>query len=263
MISLYQSIRALECLCAISLLIQTLEFLRLQSATRADGIWAWAIQRNELAHSNIWLQKLAAFLYRDRTHRLHLIIRAVAASSLFFGASLVSCMLLFFSTLILLVRWRGAFNGGSDFMTLAVLMGLLISQLAAIWVHPVMAWKAGLWFITIQAISSYFVSGSVKLFDKHWRNGDALPFFINGAIFGPLKSTSLFYSRWFAISASWAFILWECSFPIALAGPVWAMIWCAIAALFHFLVFWHFGLNRFFWAWLTTFPAIIYCSTQL
>ena len=261
--SLYSAIRALECLCAMSLLIQTMEFFRLQSATRGDGIWAWSIQRKELAHSHVWLQNLAAFLYSDRSHHAHLIIRAVAASSLFFGASLASCMLLFFSTLILLIRWRGAFNGGSDFMTLAVLTGLLIAQLAAIWMPAAIAWKAGLWFITIQSISSYFVSGSVKLLDPHWRGGNALPFFINGAIFGPLKSNSVFYQRWFAITASWAFILWECSFPIALAGPAWAIACCTIAVSFHFLVFWHFGLNRFFWAWLTTFPAIIYCSTQL
>ena len=261
--NLTTTIRALECLCAISLLIQTLEFLRLQSATNANGIWAWSIQQAELAHSSRWIQKLAAWLYRERVHHLHLVLRTAAACSLFFGSSLISSVLLFFSTLILLIRWRGAFNGGSDFMTLAVLLGMMIAQIASIWLHPVVAWRAGLWFITIQSISSYFISGSVKLFDHRWRNGWAMPFFISGAIYGPLKPDSVFYSRWFAIVASWSFILWECTFPVALAGPIWAIIWCAVAALFHFLVFWHFGLNRFFWAWATTFPAIIYCSTQL
>jgi hypothetical protein len=37
---------------------------------------------------------------------------------------------------------------------------------------------------------------------------------------------------------------------------------CAVAALFHFLVFWFFGLNRFFWAWVASFPAIIWCAGQ-
>jgi len=27
-------------------------------------------------------------------------------------------------------------------------------------------------------------------------------------------------------------------------------------------VFWFFGLNRFFWAWLATFPAILGCASQ-
>ncbi|UUZ62889.1 hypothetical protein LP417_24100 [Polaromonas sp. P1-6] len=35
---------------------------------------------------------------------------------------------------------------------------------------------------------------------------------------------------------------------------------CAVAAVFHFLVFWFFGLNRFFWAWISTFPAVLYCA---
>jgi hypothetical protein len=35
---------------------------------------------------------------------------------------------------------------------------------------------------------------------------------------------------------------------------------CASAVVFHFLVFWYFGLNRFFWSWLATFPAVIGCA---
>lgn len=260
---LYLTMRAIECLCALSLLIQTLEFFRLQPALQETGIWTWSRQRKELSHSPLWMQRLADYVYQDRIHHLHLLLRAAAATTLFFGISLLSSLFLFISTIIILIRWRGAFNGGSDFMTLVVLSGLLISQIAAPLIGAPMAYRAGLWFITIQAVSSYFISGSVKLFDVHWRNGTALPFFLSGAIFGPLREDSIYKKRWFAIAACWSFILWECTFPLALAGPVWAMLWCGIAALFHFLVFWHFGLNRFFWAWLCTFPAIIYCSTLL
>jgi len=32
---------------------------------------------------------------------------------------------------------------------------------------------------------------------------------------------------------------------LALAGPVPAQIVCFLAGIFHFLVFWHFGLNWF------------------
>jgi hypothetical protein len=41
-----------------------------------------------------------------------------------------------------------------------------------------------------------------------------------------------------------------------------AMIWCAGATLFHFLVFWFLGLNRFFWAWVSSFPAVLYCASM-
>lgn len=262
MLSLYQAVRALECLLAISLLVQNLEFLRMQRIQQRGGVWDWQIQRSELAHAAGWLQKIVGLLYRDRVHHLHLIVRVALAASLFYSVSPASSILLFASTLVLLVRWRGAFNGGSDFMTIVVLTGILIAQVAAIWVGPVLAWKAGLWYITIHTMSSYFLSGAVKLLSSDWRNGRALPYFLDGAVYGPLKAKSIFHSRAVAIVLSWAFILWECSFPIVLAGPAWAVTWCVGAALFHFLVFWHFGLNRFFWAWLTSFPAILYCSAQ-
>ena len=262
MITLSLSVRALECLCAVSLIIQTLEFLRLRAVTQNEQVWSWQIQRQQLHDSPRWLQKSADWLYRDRVHHVHLLIRLAAAATLFFGSNLAISVALFLSTLLILIRWRGAFNGGSDFMTVVVQTGMVIAHGAALVVGPVMGWRAGLWYITIHAISSYFISGSVKLFDVHWRDGRALPFFIDGAIFGPLKPDSLFYKRWFAILSSWSFILWECSVPLALAGPTWAALWCLIAAVFHFLVFWHFGLNRFFWAWCASFPAIIYCSAQ-
>ena len=61
---------------------------------------------------------------------------------------------------------------------------------------------------------------------------------------------------------SWGFIVWEILFPFSLLDPRLAAVFCGVAALFHFLVFWFFGLNRFFWAWLCSFPAIIWCSAQ-
>lgn len=263
MLSLYQSVRALECLLAISLLVQSVEFLRMQRIQRHGSVWDWQVQQAELAHAAGWLQKLFGLLYRDRVHHLHLIVRVALAASLFYGVSLISSLVLFASTLVLLIRWRGAFNGGSDFMTVVVLTGVLIAQIAALFVGPVLAWKAGLWYITIHTMSSYFLSGSVKLLSSDWRNGRALPYFLDGAVYGTLHANSIFHKKPLAALCSWAFIVWECSFPLVLAGPAWAIAWCVCAALFHFLVFWHFGLNRFFWAWLASFPAIIYCSTQL
>ena len=50
--------------------------------------------------------------------------------------------------------------------------------------------------------------------------------------------------------------------PLALLSPLWAMALCTVAMGFHFMVFRFFGLNRFFWAWVATFPAIIWCAGQ-
>jgi hypothetical protein len=163
-------------------------------------------------------------------------------------------------TLLLLVRWRGAFNGGSDFMTLVTLTGILLAQVVALWADKGLGWAVGLSYIAIHTLSSYFVSGWIKLLQPEWRSGRALTIFLNGGIYGPLSPDSIFRRPQVAIVCSWAFILWEAVFPLSLINPNGALLFMVIAAVFHFLVFWFFGLNRFFWAWLTNLTAVWFFS---
>ncbi len=259
---LYITIRALECLLATSLLIQTFEFIRMRDLSDIATVWSWDVQRKDVAHAPAWLRNTFDWLYRDHIHHLHLMLRAGAAASLYAGVSLTSSAFLFISTIVILVRWRGAFNGGSDFMTLVVLTGVLASQVAKPFTGPVLAWKAGLWYIAIHTMTSYFISGTIKLLQTEWRDGRILTHFLDGGMHGPLPDHSVFRHRVIAIAASWSFIVWECLFPVALAGPRIAMLWCAVAGVFHLLVFRFFGLNRFVWAWAASFPAIVYCAGQ-
>lgn len=261
MYSLYFALRAFECLLASSLLLQTIEFLRLRGVQKSDALWSWEVQRGDLAHAPASIQRLFDWLYCERVHSLHLLLRMGAALSLYAGSSMVSASLLFLSTIVILIRWRGAFNGGSDFMTIVALTGLMIAHWSQLIVGPVMAWQAGLGYVAIQAMTSYFISGAIKLFSKEWRNGTALPYFLDGGLHGPLSPTSVFRRRAIAILCSWSFILWECAVPLVLIGPRFAAAYCVVALLFHFLVFVFFGLNRFVWAWVVNFPAIIYCAT--
>jgi hypothetical protein len=257
------AVRALECLTAVSLLLQTLEYLRLQPAQRHDGLWRWSRQRADVAHASLPVRRLLDWLFSERVHRLHLLVRAGAAASLFAGSSTTGVVLLFVSSVLILIRWRGAFNGGSDFMTIIVLTGMLIAQLGQYVVGPALAWKAGLGYIGLHSITSYFISGAIKLLSREWRNGLALPYFLDGGLYGPLAADSVLRRRHVAMACSWAFILWECAAPFALLSPQVALAFCATAVVFHFLVFRYFGLNRFFWAWLASHPAVIYCTTLL
>lgn len=260
---LFLAVRAFECMCGLSLLLQTLEYLRLQAAQRHDGLWRWQVQRGDVAHAPAGLRRLFDWLYGERVHRIHLLVRAGAAASLFAGSSTASAILLFTSSVLILIRWRGAFNGGSDFMTIVALTGLLIAQVGQHVAGPALAWKAGLGYVALHSITSYFISGAIKLFSREWRSGVALPYFLDGGLYGPLAGGSVLRRPHVAMACSWAFILWECMAPFALAGPWIAAAFCAIAAAFHWLVFRYFGLNRFFWAWLATHPAIIYCATWI
>jgi len=233
------SVRGCEILCGISLLIQTVEFLRLRSATNPDGVWAFALQGGDLSHASRFAQAFFRFMAREKIYDAHLVLRLIAALALItFGASLPILLFLFLGTLLLLTRWRGAFNGGSDFMTIVVLTGLLIGALGSAMGRPDIAWQAGLFYIAIHAASSYFLSGGVKLFNADWRSGKALPLFLDGGIYGPLAPHSVFRNRAIAIFSSWAFILWETAIPIAFLNPAFMVLYCGTGIVF---IFWCFG----------------------
>ena len=258
----FNLLRAVEIIFAISLLLQGAEFLCMRSASAVSLGWSWSVQREDLCHTAPWLRRFFDLAFRPEVYRAHLFLRmAVSFYLLLYGGTIFCVLFLFFGTLCILIRWRGAFNGGSDFMTLVVITGLMIARLGAPWLGDTLAFRAGLLYIAIQALSSYFLSGTVKLFYDGWRDGRALPALLDGGIYGPLKPDSIFRRQSIARVCSWAFIVWECVFPLTMISPRWTLIWCLLALGFHFLVFWYFGLNRFFWAWAATLPAIIYCAT--
>ena len=269
---------------ALSWLIQTLEFARIFASPQGDW-WDWSLQRADIP--NPWLRSCADQLFSAQGMRWQMRLRILAGLALpgliyssvmtepglgsspqsaghfthwVFWLTLATTGLLTVLHVLMLIRWRGAFNGGSDFMTLMVLLGLLLASTVSLLGHPALGWRAGFAFITLQAISSYFLSGSVKLLRPEWRSGQAMTLFLNEAVRGPLSTRHWARRPLLARWASWSFILWECAFPLALWQADWALLFCTVAAVFHFLVFWFFGLNRFFWAWLATFPAIIWCA---
>jgi hypothetical protein len=255
------AVRAFELLLGWSLLLQTLEHLRVPAL---DRISHWPVQRTELPTRPLWLRPLLDHLLAPGAYRAMLLLRLLLALLLMAGQlrgalGLLGALVLFAMALLLLFRWRGAFNGGSDFMTLVGLTGLLIAHTVGCW-DAALGWRAALWYVALQSITSYFVSGWVKLLRTEWRSGRALPIFLDSGIYGPLPVRSLYRRPVVARGITWGFTVWEGLFPLALLDVRLAAFFCASGALFHLLVFWHFGLNRFFWAWLVTFPAVLYCS---
>ncbi|PUE10320.1 hypothetical protein [Limnohabitans sp. T6-20] len=256
--SLSLSIRVFEILLGWSLALQTLEYLRVQSL---DRISVWPVLRQEIPARPAWIKALLDALFAPKPYIALLLLRLALAMALMFGLiGLSGAILLFLIALLLLLRWRGAFNGGSDFMTLVAISGLLLAHTAGALTDMSWGWRAGFWYISLQTISSYFVSGWVKLLRPEWRSGRAMTLFLDTGIYGPLPSRSIFRHPMLARVCSWSFTVWEGCFPLALLDVRLAWLFCAVAALFHFLVFVFFGLNRFFWAWIATFPAVLYCA---
>lgn len=252
------AVRVFEVLLGFSLVLQTLEYLRLPSL---DRVTLWPMLAQELPAQPAWLKSGLTLLLQPGPYRAMLVLRLVLALGLMLGlVGLAGATVLFVMALLLLLRWRGAFNGGSDFMTLVGLSGLLLAHLVGAIANEPLGWQAGFWYISLQTVSSYFVSGWVKLLRAEWRSGQAMTLFLDTGVYGPLAQNSIFRNPQVARLCAWSFTLWEGCFPLALLDVRLALVFCGVASLFHFLVFWFFGLNRFFWAWLSSFPAVVYCA---
>jgi hypothetical protein len=60
------------------------------------------------------------------------------------------------------------------------------------------------------------------------------------------------------------FVLWESVFPIALlVPPKILLLILAMGLIFHISCAWVMGLNTFIWAFLATYPAVIFANQEL
>ena len=261
---LHLAVRAFELLLGWSLALQCLEYGRI---ARLDRVSDWTVLRREIPAQPSWVRPVLDALLTPDRYRALIALRLALALLLALGwltggLGLAGAALLFVIALVLLLRWRGAFNGGSDFMTLVGLTGLLIAHSVGAFMGMETGWRAGLWYIALQSLTSYFMSGWVKLLHPSWRTGRALPQFLDTGIHGPLPPHSAYRRPAVALAISWTFTVWEGLFPLALLDVRLAALFCAVASVFHFLVFRFFGLNRFFWAWMTSYPAILWAASQ-
>jgi hypothetical protein len=119
-----------------------------------------------------------------------------------------------------------------------------------------------LWFVTLQACLSYLTSGVAKLASSDWRQGAAVPGIFSTDMYGRSWAGGIARRhRRISRVLGWSVIVLECCFPLVLLGiaPLTLGI-LAAAATFHLGTAVVMRLNTFFWAFIATYPAIIYTT---
>jgi hypothetical protein len=149
---------------------------------------------------------------------------------------------------------------GSDQMETVVLAGLC----STLCLFPSRAAPMGVWFIASQAALAYCASGVSKIRSKPWISGEAAFKIFNTYAYGtPRIASFLLHTPRIRVPLCWGIIAWECLFPISLLVPervAWVILLLGI--LFHAFNAFIMGLNKFFWAFLSTYPAILYCNHE-
>ena len=220
-----------------------------------------AIRLTEIIVAFAFALQSAEYCYSIPNERRLFFTRLILSLMLLTGiASEWICLGLLAISVIMLHRFQGPYNGGSDRMGI-----LLIVSLSLVHFAPSSALREYVFgYLAIQVILSYFVSGWVKVVNHEWRRGQALrDVFLFSAY--PVSENLRKWAEWprLLLTMSWCVILFELLFPLALFSQASLVIGLALAASFHLANACLFGLNRFFWIWLAAYPSIFWFQDRV
>jgi hypothetical protein len=127
------------------------------------------------------------------------------------------------------------------------------------------ALAAGLSFVAAMACLAYVSAGVAKLRSGNWRGGAFLGAVLATEFWGGERLSSFATgSPWLVRLLERGVIVFELVFPIVLVLPLpAALAVLAMGVLFHLAVAVALGLNTFLWAFVATYPAILFVHARL
>ena len=220
-----------------------------------------AIYFIELFFGLVLIQQSLEHLKTDDSTKLLFIIRTFFALLLAFHVFTIYVLLLIFlCNVFLLWKFRGPYNGGADRLGLLILFCLIITHLA-----PTQYWKeVVLGYLALQLVLSYFMAGWVKLCNPEWRSGRALQDVFQFSAYPSSEALrELIKFPKILFIASWIIIFLELIFPLSLFSQSSLILALILMACFHLANAYLFGLNRFFWIWLSAYPSLLWLQMRL
>ncbi len=221
----------------------------------------FALRMTEILLALAFLQQSAEHIFGSCSSRLLFISRAVLGILLLAGFySHWVLLALSAHSLLVLHRYQGPYNGGSDRMGLLILYCLCLSR----WLPEGIGQQTAFGYLGVQVVLSYFISGQVKIVNPEWRSGRALQDVFSFSAYPVSVSLRELAGHprllWFA---SWFVMLFEVLFPLSILSSSALILALALAAAFHVANAWLFGLNRFVWVWIAAYPSILWLQSRL
>lgn len=247
-------------LAAIAAAVAALELLCVRRQLTDRGVFAWPVLRRELAGAPRPLRWLADRVLSYPGTVAVLALQLVAALALPIVDHPAPAWVIAATSLAIAIRFRGAYNGGSDAMMIVVAVALALAR-----TEPGSSIaELGLAYASAQLVLSYFISGVAKLADPAWRTGRALPILVGLPHYHVPRAAAAVLSRAaIAAIAGWIMLVFECGAPLALTGRTACLALLAFGAGFHVVNAVVFGLNRFLWTWLAAYPALLYWAGHI
>lgn len=249
-------------LASVGVFLCSLELLVRRAVLRRPGLLASEIVMTRspyLLKPTIF--QVLSFLFQPNIAVMVLILRIVGSTTLI-AASPTLPVVIFLALSGVYLSLRSPYGlDGSDQMTNIVFCACALGES----VGTENAREIVLVFLAATVCQAYFVSGLEKLKSGIWRSGKAIPAVALTRLYGIRKvGEYLGKAPLYSLAMAWFVILFEVLFPLGLLAPSDAW-WVALisAGTFHLFAAIFMGLNTFFWAFLSTYPAVIFCRSAM
>lgn len=244
---------------SIAIFIQSIEYVYIRNTFNDNGIWRIKDIKSDFAFLPNFINSIILFLLKYETFVNVIYLRIILSITLFLIPNILVIIILIFISLLIALRWRGTFNGGSDYMGLIILISLFIAYIS----NKPNFKLASVFYLCFQVSSSYFLAGFVKIKNKEWINGNSLKIFLSNTIYTNNKViVTLLSNKKINIILSISMILWELTFPLALINSHFTIPMLSIGFVFHLFNAYVLGLNRFLIIWVATYPAVLFISQK-
>lgn len=260
-----RALRASESFAAITATLASMEAVATRRDTAEGELNDWRVLRGGLAADAPFISRLLDKLDGPRADRAFHLTRCALGIALLIpgrGTTLDRLRLSAnagLSILGMINQTRSRYGGdGSDQAALQVHTAATISRLGG----DARSIDAGLWYLSLQGVLSYAVSGWVKLFGRPWREGTAVSGVMRTHTYGH-EGVWRFFRKHPALerTATRAMLVFESSYPLVyVGGPVVNAAYSAVAMGFHVANGVVMGLGRFVWGFAAFHPAIAYTT---
>ncbi|WP_314172582.1 hypothetical protein [Streptomyces winkii] len=258
-----RALTAAEQLSATAYLMSSLEILAAERDRQKGGLNNWDLARDNYTWAPPKVREALDFLARpDVTRWIHMARALASASLLVPGTSrhhraAANGFLALTSVAVYPRHHYG--TDGSDQLSFLVQSAAMVARIGGR--QPALV-DSCLWYVALQATLSYATSGYVKIASPVWRSGEALPGIMRTETYGDGKVYDLMrrYPK-ASRKLAHAVLAMECAFPaVFLANGRLTPAMLAGLGSFHVVNARVMGLSRFVWAFLATYPAILYVT---
>ncbi|MFF5986747.1 hypothetical protein [Prauserella flavalba] len=258
--------RRVERLTAVGATISAAELLTTARSLNDDGLFGWPINRTRMFGLNRGIGRHLEKLLRYPQ------VVAVVQTRLLSGLGLLAPGTGRRGRAAALAGMAGSgaalnlrSNYGLDGSDHFAFINFTVALLEKLYPNDRRAREAALAFIAAQSCLAYFTSGAVKMTSPVWRSGDAITGVFRTKTYGDKFVYDLTKNnKPLAQAIAWGTMIAEVLFPLVLVAP--RPIAKAILAggmAFHVGNARFMGLNRFFWSFVATYPAVAYFSKNL